>query len=257
MPGELGHRRVDEAGADRDRAHAVVVEVGVQRVRECEHRRLRRRVDRQDRHRLRSGDRGEVDDPALRRTQVRDRSLRDEHEAAQVDRELAVDVLQLRVLDSARDPDPGRVDEHVETAVALDVLAHEPLAVLRLETSAAIAVAPSSAAAGLDLLGRARGEGELEALLAEHPRDREPDARRASCDQRRRTRFDYLGNAQGVVNRTANLRKITSLAPEHAPRGASETLRRLLLSPERPPARSPRPAQSLGAMLAGMAGHER
>ena len=44
-------------------------------------------------------------------------------------------------------PIAGRVDEHVEAAVALDVLGDHACAVLRVETSAATASAPSSAAA--------------------------------------------------------------------------------------------------------------
>ena len=52
-----------------------------------------------------------------------DRRLRDQNEAAEVDRELPVDVLQLGILDPARDADPGRVDEQVETPGSLDVLA--------------------------------------------------------------------------------------------------------------------------------------
>ena len=76
--GPLGHRRVDEAGADRDRSHAVGVDLRVQRPRQRDHRRLRRRVDRQLRHRHRAGDRGEIDDPATRLAQEGDRRLRDE-----------------------------------------------------------------------------------------------------------------------------------------------------------------------------------
>ena len=124
--GPLRHRRVDEAGAQRDRAHAVRVELVVERTGESDHRGLRGAVGRQPRCRERAGDRGEVDDPASRLPQERDRGLRDEEEPAQVDGELEIVVLRRQVLDPPADPDPGRVDEHVE--------APEPVAVLGDDT---------------------------------------------------------------------------------------------------------------------------
>ena len=126
----LGHRRVDEAGADRDRTHAVGVELLVQRAGERDHGGLRRAVGGEAGRRQRAGDRGEVDDPAARLAQQRDRGLRDEEESAQVDADLEVEVLGREVLDVAGDADPGRVDEDVEPAEPLAVRRDEPRAVL-------------------------------------------------------------------------------------------------------------------------------
>ena len=81
------------------------------------------------------------------------------------------------VLDPARDADPGRVDEQVETAGALHVLAHDPLAVLGLRDVGGGRGRAELGPRRFDLLGRARRERELESLVAEHPRDRESDAR--------------------------------------------------------------------------------
>ena len=84
------------------------------------------------------------------------------------------------------------------------------------ETSAAIAVRAQLGGRRLDLLGRARGERELEALVAEHPRDREPDARGASGDERRRHAFRLSQKRARSRSQDANLGAIP----------------RLLLSPE-------------------------
>ena len=128
-PDHCGHRRRDEAGADRDGAHAVGVELLVERARERDHRRLRRAVGREPRRRQRARDRREVHDPALRLAQERDRRLRDEEEPAHVDAHLEVEVLRGQVLDGAADADAGRVDEDVEPPELLAVLGDEPLAV--------------------------------------------------------------------------------------------------------------------------------
>ena len=55
---------------------------------------------------------------------------RDEEGAAQVDGLLEVPRLRLGLADRAGDPDPGRVDQHVEAAVGRDVLGDEPRAIL-------------------------------------------------------------------------------------------------------------------------------
>ena len=116
--------------------------------------------------------------------QVRDRGLGDEHEPAQVDRQLPVDVLHLGVLEPARDADAGRVDEHVETALALDVLRDHAGAVLRLGDVRDGRVRAELGGGRLDLLGRPRGEREGVPLVAEHARDREPDPGGAAGDER-------------------------------------------------------------------------
>ena len=51
-------------------------------------------------------------------------------EAAEVDAQLEVDVLDGQRLDVAADADAGGVDEDVEAAVPLDMCRHEPVAVL-------------------------------------------------------------------------------------------------------------------------------
>ena len=120
------HRRVDEAGAERGRPHAVVGLLARERARERDQRRLGGAVGGEARRRHRAGDRGEVDDEALRAPQLRQRRPGDEEGAAEVDRLLEIPGLRRRVADRAGDPDAGRVDEHVEAAVALEVLGDEP-----------------------------------------------------------------------------------------------------------------------------------
>jgi hypothetical protein len=108
------------------------VELLVQGARERDHGSLRGAVGCEARRRHRAGDRGEVDDPASRLAQGRDRRLRHEEEPAQVDVELEVEALQRQVLDRAADPDAGGVDEHVEVPEPVAVLGNDPRAVLRL-----------------------------------------------------------------------------------------------------------------------------
>ena len=59
-----GHRRVDEAGAERGHPHAVVGLLAIERARERDQCRLRRAVGGEPRCRHRACDRGEVDDVA-------------------------------------------------------------------------------------------------------------------------------------------------------------------------------------------------
>ena len=88
-----------------------------------------------------------------------------------------------QVLDAAADPDARRVDEHVEAAEAVAVLGDDPRAVLRLGDVRGDGRGAELGRRRLDLLGPARDERQLEALVAQHPRDREPDARRAAGDE--------------------------------------------------------------------------
>ena len=176
-------------------ANAVVVQVSVQGVRERDDGRFRRRVDREDRHRLRAGDRREVDDPPLRRPQVRERRLRHEQEAAEIDRELAVDVLELSVLDPPGDADPRRVDEHVQAALARDVLLDDAGAVVRVGDVGCDRVCAELGRRRLDLLRGPRGERHAVAFFAKHPRDREPDSRGASGDKCRSQRVSTISKS--------------------------------------------------------------
>ena len=112
--------------------------------------------------------------------EMRNRGPRDEDEAADVHVELEVDVLRAQRLDVAADADAGRVDEDVEAAVPLDVLRHEPLAVLLLGDVRSDGECAELLGRCLYALGVARREREREALLGEHPRDREADPSRSS-----------------------------------------------------------------------------
>ena len=132
----------------------------------------------------------------MRLAQVRDRSLGDEHEASHVDRQLAVDVLELRVLDAGRNADPRRVDEQVEAAVALDVLGDRTLAILRLGDIGCDGVGAELGGGRLDLFGRPRRQCQRESLVAQHPRDRQADPRRTPRDECRRQGFDYRRNVE-------------------------------------------------------------
>ncbi len=76
-----------------------------------------------------------------------------------------------------------RVDEQVHPAEALLVLGNDADAVLFLADVGGDGVCADLRRGSLDLVLRARGERQLEALLAEHAGDREADARRAAGDQ--------------------------------------------------------------------------
>ena len=82
-----------------------------------------------------------------------------------------------------RDADPGRVDEHVEAAVALDVLGDEPAAVV-LARDVGLDDRGAEALAGrFEPLELAAGERQGIALLRQHLRDREADPGRATGDE--------------------------------------------------------------------------
>ena len=94
------HRPVDRGGRDRVHGHPGAGELARRVPGQGDDRRLRGRVVHAG-HRPAglARDRGEVDDPAPRLAQVWDRGLRHEREATEVDRELAVDVPELRALE--------------------------------------------------------------------------------------------------------------------------------------------------------------
>jgi hypothetical protein len=190
----LGHRRVDETGADRDRAHPVRVELGIHRPGQRDHRGLRRAVNREGRRRQGAGDRGQVHDPATRLFEQRNRLARDQQEATQVDPQLQVDVLGLKALGGARDADAGGVHEHVQPAEALAVLADDANRVSLVTDVRRHRVRAELGRGGLDLRLRSRGERQLEALVAEHPCDGEADSRRAAC-------YECARHAANLVDR--------------------------------------------------------
>src|SRR5581483_8967896 len=188
----LRHRRVDEAGAERNRAHGAV-ELLVERARERDHRGLRRAVGGEPRRGQRAGNRREVDDPAARLAEERDRGLRDEKEAAQIDADLQVEVLPGQILDGAGDSDAGRVHEHVEPAVSLEVLGDGACALAGVGRDRRRA---ELGGRRLDLLGAPRDERQLEALLPQHAGDRQSDARRAAGDEGRAIHMCCLSGRQ-------------------------------------------------------------
>ena len=93
-------------------------------------------------------------------------------------------------------PIPAELTSRSSPPVRSTCSRDDPLAVLGLRDVRGDRGRAELGARGLDLLGRARGERELEALVAEHPRDREPDARGASGDQRRRARVSTISETR-------------------------------------------------------------
>ena len=79
------------------------------------------------------------------------------------------------------DPDAGVVDEHVETAVALAVAAHDLadrllLPEVRRDVLDLEPALPQLAGRALERVGVARGDRQAEALLAERLREGESDS---------------------------------------------------------------------------------
>jgi hypothetical protein len=103
--------------------------------------------------------------------------------SAQVDVQLQVDVLRLELVDGPGDPDAGGVHQHVETPVPGAMLLDQAPAVLRLRNVGCDGMGAERLGGRLDLLGIPGGERQGEAVLAQHARDRETDARRASGDE--------------------------------------------------------------------------
>ena len=139
------------------------------------------------------------------------------------------------------DPDAGVVDEHVEAA--------EALAVARRRRSGSPPRRPcwpatsstskpssrSSCAAAAELLGPAGGDGQPVALLAEHVRDRQPDAARGAGDEgcavgHARARYTLKGNEDSFHRRAR---------PARDPARRGLRVRRRTTSPRR---RKPRQA---------------
>ena len=177
------HRRVDERRAERGDAHARVRLLAGERAGQRDERRLRGAVAREPGRGDRAGDRREVHDVAACLAQRRQRLARDEERAAEVDGLLEVELLRLHVADPAGDAHAGRVDEHVEPAVGLEVRRDEPRAVVLaadVDRDGGRARARPRPPRAARPSGRER---EPVALLAEHPRDREADPRRASRDE--------------------------------------------------------------------------
>ena len=95
-------------------------------------------------------------------------------------------MLRLRGADVPGDADPRGVDEDVEPAVGLDVPCDEPRAVVLVLDVGGDRRGPELGRGGLQPFGLPRGERQRVALRAEHPRDGEADARRATGDERAR-----------------------------------------------------------------------
>ena len=117
-------------------------------------------------------------------SEQRQRLTRDEDEAAEVDPELKVDVLRLQVLDPSADADAGGVDEHVETAVALAVLGHEPHAILLVAHIGGDAVRAEVGGRLLDVRRGPRSDRQPVAVFGKHACDGEADAPGAAGDER-------------------------------------------------------------------------
>ena len=127
-------------------------------------------------------------------------------------------MLRLQRLDRAGDPDPRRVDEHVQAAEALAMLGDDADAVLLLAHVGRDRVRAELGGGRLDLLLRARGERQVVALVAQHARDREPDARRAARDECAR----HADDPKGLGLRRRESGGVTFLSPEwRRPRAAA------------------------------------
>ena len=98
----------------------------IERARERDQRRLGGAVGREPRCRDRAGDRGEVDDVALRAPEVRQRRARDEERTAQVDRLLEIPRLRRRVADRPAMPTPAELTRTSRPPWISDVLGDEP-----------------------------------------------------------------------------------------------------------------------------------
>src|ERR687898_390612 len=132
----VGHRRRDEARAERRDLHAVARQLLVERLAQPDHAELGRRVGRQPALAVLAGVRCRVRHQRLavlgaRLLQHRDALTREQVHRAQVDVELKIELLRLRLRNRPTDPDAGVVDENVEPAAAVAVRRDE-LADLRL-----------------------------------------------------------------------------------------------------------------------------
>src|SRR5436853_2529455 len=199
---KLGHRRLDEARGQGGALDAGVAGLAVGRLGEVDHRRLRRRVDREPGLAALTGDRGGVDDQRLavlgpRRAQHRQPLAGAEDQRPQVDRQLHVEVLGLNFLHRRPDPDPGVVDEDVEAPVLLPVggedgddvvlLGHVGGDRLHLE-----AFGPQPLGRFLELLRPPGGDGQGVAFFAQRLRDRKADSARSSSHQCRTLSHPHL-----------------------------------------------------------------
>ena len=164
-PGPLGHPRRHEPGRDRGRADAMALLLPVERVRECDQRRLRRTVDREPRRRDRSGDRGERDHLTSRRAQERERLPRDDERRPQVDVELERDALRVLLRERSTDSDPRRVHEHVHAAVAGGVCRDHACTLLGLREVCGDGERVELRSCSLERLGPAGDERERESVV--------------------------------------------------------------------------------------------
>ena len=190
--GPVRHLRRDERGADRRRADAVLGLLAVERVRERDDGGLRRAVDGEAGRRDRARDGGEVDDVPAGRAEVRQRLARHDHRRAQVDVELEPDRLRRLVCELAADADPGRVDEDVHSAEALDVGCDDAHALVGVGEVRRDRGRAELFRRRLEWLGAARDESQLVALLAQHAAEREADPGRAAGDERRLHRGESI-----------------------------------------------------------------
>jgi hypothetical protein len=139
---------------------------------------------REARRRHRARDRRDVDDQSVGLAEQGQRSARYEHEAAKIDVQLQVDVFRLELVDRPRDADPGGVHEDVEPFVAPAMLVDDSAAVALVGDVRLDRQCVELARGGHDLFARSCGQGQPEALAAQHSCDRESDTRGAAGDER-------------------------------------------------------------------------
>ena len=138
-------------------------------------------------------DRGDVDDPAaaVLLDHPRRRGPREQVEAGQVDLDDALEGLRVQLAQRRHRIDPGVVDEDVEAAERLDRRADRPLDVARVADVAAGRPGASCPPRPHILRGLLGGrlvevrDHDVRAGLVQAAADAEPDAHRASGDDRR------------------------------------------------------------------------
>ena len=127
-------------------------------------------------------------------------------------------MFRLELIDVPCDSDPGGVHEHIESSVLRAVLLDQAPAVRGVRNVGSDGVRAECLGGSLDLRPGPRSERQGEAVLPQHARDREPNTRGTSGDERCPFHQAIFSSREGSTPAVQNLG-----------RGGTE---RLLLSPE-------------------------
>jgi hypothetical protein len=123
---------------------------------------------------------------------------RDHERRAEVHVELERDLLRVLLRERTAHADPGRVDQHVHSAVALGMGGDDADALVGIPEVGGNGQRVELRRGLLERLGPACDQRELVSVLTQSTSNRQSDPRRPACNERRRHARESMWSARGA-----------------------------------------------------------